>query len=224
MWYAVLLLELHYRSLWASVTTRVWGKLHHYVPGENEILLSSCTLEVILSQTVWLIKSSQFRLEFLSQFFSVTELKKKMCECISNLILLGILCKQLVYSDWHVHCTWITQTRMLQDAQCHLRQTQPTSTATKAGGCVSAVYHLYDWVFVFVSLLCNRCEVCWSCFILLFFAFQQHYWWCLLLCFHCLGLRCFDCLISSVCILDPHFLPYNQTWNLRLPLGSALVS
>lgn len=92
MWYAVLLPELYYRNLWASVTARVWGKLQHYVPGENEILLSSCTLEALLSQTVQLIKSSQFGVEVLSQFLfpknnaQVHLRKPKMFHFKSNIV------------------------------------------------------------------------------------------------------------------------------------------
>lgn len=35
---------LHFRNLCERVTAWVLGKLQHYVPGDNEILLSSCTL------------------------------------------------------------------------------------------------------------------------------------------------------------------------------------
>lgn len=202
MWYAVLLPELHYKSLWASVTARVWGKLHHYVPGENEILLSSCTLEALLPQTVRLIKSSQFGLEFLTPFSqkekrSTSTFVKKLKCFISNLILLGFLCKQLVCNSWRVHWTWGNWAPMLQDVWHHLRLTQQpkleVASADSASYCCCLRFtSITDGVF--------------------------------LLCFHCLGLRCFYCLISSVCILDPHFLLYKQTWNLRLPLGSALGS
>lgn len=149
MWYAVLLPELHYRSLWASMTARLWGKLPHYVPGENEISLSSCILEALLSQTVRVIKSSQFGLEFLSQF-SQKEKKNRTCAIVkklqcftSSLTLASFPCKQLVCSIWCVHCTRVIWVTMLQDVRHHLRLTQPTSAAAQAGGCVSAAFLLF---------------------------------------------------------------------------------
>ena len=69
MWYALLPPELHYRSLWVSVTGQVWGKLHHSVPGKMRFYWAA-VLWKLSSLRVRLIKSNQFGLEFLWQFFS----------------------------------------------------------------------------------------------------------------------------------------------------------
>lgn len=59
----------HYRNLCERVTSWVQGKLQHHVCLDNEISLSSCTLEALYPQATQLIKTSQFRLSrVLSQF------------------------------------------------------------------------------------------------------------------------------------------------------------
>lgn len=93
--------------------------------------------------------------------------------------------------------------------------------------CVSAVYRLYDWLFaackdgqliVFVSFVQQvqshfppasyfRCSV--------FGSITDRVCRCI---FHCLGLRCFYCLILSS--LDLVSLQHDQTWNLRSASGS----
>lgn len=95
---------------------------------------------------------------------------------------------------------------------------------------VSAVYRLYEWLFaackgvqviVFVSLVQQvqshfppasyiRCS--------LFGSITDRVCCCS---FHCLGLRCFECLITSVCSLDLVCLQHDQTWNLRAASGSC---
>lgn len=76
---------LHYRNLWERVTAWVLGKLQHYVPWDNEILLNSRTLGALFSQTTQLIKkkkASQFTsgwiLEFLSPCSLQNEAKQRM--------------------------------------------------------------------------------------------------------------------------------------------------
>lgn len=127
--------------------------------------------------------SALWKLSFLLSFQSTNACLKKLKRFISNLILLGILCKQLV--RWHVHCTWVIWMMMLQDVQCHLRQIQPTSTATKTGGCASGVYYLYDWRFVFVSVV-QQVRSLW-CLLLVFSLFRHQVF--LLFNFQCLQFR-----------------------------------
>lgn len=243
MWYAVLLPELYYRNLWASVTARVWGKLPHCVPRENGILLSSCTLEALFSQTVRLIKSSQFGVEILSHFFSQRTTHKCICEnlkCfISNLILSGSRANSYRPRGTPAPRLWISLMRLLHvgylcdHAAGHLlpAQTPKADIHRKWSGrlcvcCVSAVYRLYDQLFaackdvqliVFVQQVQShfppasyfRCS--------LFGSMTDPVCCCI---FHCLGLRCCYCLITSVCSLDLVSLQQDQTWNLRSASGS----
>lgn len=76
------------------------GKLQQYVPGDNEILLSSCTLQALFSQTTQLIKTSQFRPGWILEFLSLCSLQneakhqclhsKRTCHFKSNIS--GSLC------------------------------------------------------------------------------------------------------------------------------------
>lgn len=95
--------------------------------------------------------------------------------------------------------------------------------------CVSAVDRLYDRLFA----------TCKDVQLIVFVSFVQQvqshfppasYFCCSLFgsitdrgcccIFHCLGLRCFYCLIISVCSLDLVSLQHDQTWNLRSASGS----
>lgn len=164
MWYAVLLPELHYRSLWASVTARVWGKLPHYVPGENEISLSSCILEALLSQTVRLIKSSQFGLEFLSQF---SQKKKKTHKCNrekatmfhfkSNIGKFPVQTAGVLHLMRSLYAGYLSDDAAGRSApsQADTANIRSSSSWRLCVCCVSAIYHLYDWTgCLFLSLCC----------------------------------------------------------------------
>lgn len=69
---------LRYRNLWERATAWVLGKLQHYVPRDDEILLSSPTLRAPFSHMTHLIKMNEFRPGLISEFMSLCSLQNEI--------------------------------------------------------------------------------------------------------------------------------------------------